>query len=236
MKKLKGWTLEAAIIAAGLIVLGLCIKNGIDNFVNKDRKVTVKGLAEMEVPADKVTWPIVTKEMGNDLQLLYTDIKTKNKAVVDFLKKNGLSDAEISIEAPRVNDRDANDYSSNTPSSYRYNVANVITVTSKQVDKVREIRARQGELLAQGVAIVDSYESGMAYEFTSFKKLKGKMMDEAIENARKTASQFAKRSGSKLDKIITADQGQFSINDRDDNTPYIKSVRVVSTITYSLKN
>ena len=36
---------------------------------------------------------------------------------------------------------------------YRYNVTLVITVTSTQVDKVRSIIARQGELLKQGVAI-----------------------------------------------------------------------------------
>lgn len=62
------------------------------------------------------------------------------------------------------------------------------------------------------------------------------MMEEAINNARKTADQFAKMSGGKLNKIITADQGQFTIENRDENTPYIKSLRVVSTITYSLKN
>jgi hypothetical protein len=236
MNALKGWILEAVIIAAGIIVLGLCLKSGIDNYVNKDRKVTVKGLAEMEMPADKVTWPIVTKEMGNDLQMLYADIKLKNHTVVAFLKKNGISDAEISVEAPRVNDREANDYSGNQ-SEYRYNVTNVITVTSKQVNKVRAIKAKQGELLTQGVAIIDSYdEGGIRFEFTSFKDVKAKMMEEAINNARKTADQFAKMSGGKLNKIITADQGQFTIENRDENTPYIKSLRVVSTITYSLKN
>ena len=59
--------LSAALIALGIVVLGLCIKGGIDNFANKDRKVTVKGLAEKEVDADKVTWPIVSKELGDDL-------------------------------------------------------------------------------------------------------------------------------------------------------------------------
>ena len=58
---------ESAIIAAGIVILGLCIKSGFDNFTNKDRKVTVKGLAEKEVAADKVTWPILTKELGDNL-------------------------------------------------------------------------------------------------------------------------------------------------------------------------
>ena len=47
--------IAAAIIAVGIICLGWFMKTGIDNFANKDRHVTVKGLAEREVPADKVT-------------------------------------------------------------------------------------------------------------------------------------------------------------------------------------
>ncbi|MBO6030666.1 MAG: hypothetical protein J6Q22_04275, partial [Prevotella sp.] len=53
--------IAAAFIAVGIICLGWFVKAGIDDFANKDRKVTVKGLAEREVPADKVTWSISTK-------------------------------------------------------------------------------------------------------------------------------------------------------------------------------
>lgn len=62
------------------------------------------------------------------------------------------------------------------------------------------------------------------------------MMTEAIDNAQQTAEQFAKNSKSKINKIVSADQGQFSIDNRDDNTPWIKRVRVVTTVTYSLKD
>ena len=61
-------------------------------------------------------------------------------------------------------------------------------------------------------------------------------LKKAIKNAEKTAQQFAENSNSKLDKIISADQGQFSIDNRDENTQYIKKVRVVTTVTYSLKD
>ena len=234
MEKEKSSIISAAIIAVGIICLGLFLKAGIDNFVNRDRKVTVKGLAEMEVPADKVTWPIVTKETGNDLQLLYSTIKTKQDAIIRFLKTNGIAESDIMVNAPRVNDRDANDYSSER-STERYNVTSVITVSTADVDKVSALIVRQGELLREGIAIVDSYDSSVNYELTSFKEIKPKMMDEAIENAKKTAVQFAEQSGLKLGKIDTADQGYFSIDDRDSNTPQIKKLRVVTTINYSLK-
>ena len=118
-------TKEAAIIAAGmvlgLLLLGFFLKAGIDNFTNKDRRVTVKGLAEKEVPADKVTWPIQTKEIGNDLPQLYDKINEKNNAIKAFLTKNGIKESEISVNAPTVIDLNAERYSDNNR-NYRYKI------------------------------------------------------------------------------------------------------------------
>ena len=226
----------AALIALSIVVLGFCIKGGIDNFANKDRKVAVKGLAEKEVDADKVTWPIVSKELGNELPELYTRLGNTQAKIKQFLISNGIKQSEISVNAPSVIDQNADQYSDNRR-MYRYNITSVITVTSRNVKLVRSIIARQGELLKEGVAIVDGgYENQIKYEYVSFRQMKPKMMEEAIANAEKTASQFAKNSKSKLNKIVSADQGQFSIEDRDQSTPYIKKVRVVTTIVYSLKD
>lgn len=222
--------------AIAIVALGFLLKAGMDNFTEKDRRVTVKGLAEQEVKADKVTWPIVTKELGNDLPELYDRIARKQQTIRNFLLQNGVAASEISIDAPKVVDMSANEYNVNQ-NPYRYNITLVMTVTSKNVDRVRAIISRQGELLKQGVAVISSdYGSSVDYEYTAFKKMKPKMMTEAIENAQQTAEQFAKNSRSKLNKIVSADQGQFSIDNRDDNTPWIKRVRVVTTVTYSLKN
>jgi len=232
----KNKIIEAIILAAGLIVLGFSIKAGMDNFTNKDRKVTVKGLSEVEVEADKVTWPIVSKEVGNDLPSLYNKIKNTTSTIKKFLTDNGVTESEISINAPVVIDMNAERYGNNTQ-PYRYNITSIITVTSGNVKLIRSIIDRQGELLKDGIAIVDGgYENPISYEFVSFQDAKAKMMQEAIENAQVTAQQFAENSHSKLDKITSATQGQFSIEDRDQNTPYIKKLRVVTTITYSLKN
>ena len=227
---------SAALIAMGLTCLGWFIKAGIDNFAEKDRKVTVKGLAEKEVDADKVTWPIVSKEVGNDLPELYNKIGNTQQKIKAFLMRNGIKESEMSQNAPQVIDLQAREYS-DANKTYRYIVTSVITVTSQQVKQVRRIIASQGDLLKEGVAIVDGgYENPVKYEFVSFKEMKPKMMQEAIENAEKTAQQFAENSHSELNKIVSADQGQFSIDNRDENTPYIKKVRIVTTVTYSLKD
>lgn len=227
---------EAAIIAIGIIVLGLCVKSGLDSFSDKDRKVTVKGLSEREVEADKVTWPILTKELGDDLPSLYTRINVTTAKVKEFLRQNGVKDSEISVNAPVVIDLNADQYSM-AKRNYRYNITSTVTVTSRNVKLVRSIIARQGELLKQGVAVVDGgYGNGVVYEYVSFQQIKPKMMQEAIKNAEQTARQFADNSDSKIDKILEAGQGQFSIENRDDNTPYIKKLRVVTTVTYSLKD
>lgn len=213
---------QALILALGIIVLGDSVNSGLKSLAGKDRKVVVKGLAEKEVEADKVTWPIVSKEIGNDLPELYQTINNTTGTIRKFLLQNGLKADEISVNAPVVIDLNAERYGENR-NPYRYNITSIITVTSSNVKLVRSIIARQGELLKKGVAIVDGgYENPVKYEFVAFRQMKPKMMQEAIENAEKTAAQFAENSKSKIDKIMNADQGQFSIEDRDSNTPYIK--------------
>ena len=233
---MKTYRIEALIIAIALVIMGLLLKHGIDGFSGRDRTVNVKGLSEMEVPADKVTWPLVYKEIGNNLQDLYVRINRNNKTLVDYLISNGISEEEIGINAPEIIDMSAERYST-TPAPYRYNVTSVITVSSTKVDLVRKLIADQGELLKQGIAITGGeYRYNTVYSFAGLNDIKPKMIEEATRNARAAAMKFAQDSGSKLGKIKNASQGQFSISDRDENTPYIKNVRVVTTVNYYLKD
>lgn len=233
---MKNRIIEAAIIAVGITLLGYMIRSGIDSFKERDRVVSVKGLAEMEVPADKVVWPLMYKDIGNELLSLYNNIQTKNTTIVGFLKANGISEEEISVSPPEIIDMEAERYASQTP-QYRYNATSVITVTSTDVEKVRRLISGQTELLKQGVAITGGdYRYNILYEFTGLNGIKPQMIEEATKNARMAAEKFAVDSGSKLGKIRDASQGQFTITDRDANTPFIKNVRVVTTVNYYLKN
>ena len=232
---MKNRVIEASILALGFCALGLMLYMGINSFKDKDRVVSVKGLAEMEVPANKITWPLMYKDLGDDLISLYNNINAKNKAIISFLKSNGITAEEISVAAPEILDLKAERYAiSTTP--YRYNATSVITVTSNDVDKVRKLMSEQTELLKQGIAISGGdYRYNVSYEYTGLNEIKPGMIEEATKNARLAAEKFAKDSNSKLGKIRNASQGQFTISDRDSNTPYIKNVRVVTTVNYYLK-
>lgn len=226
----------ATIVALGLLLLGLCLRSGIVKFKQLDRVVSVKGLAEREVKADKVTWPLMYKELGNDPSEMYSILENKNRKVVAFLKSAGLSDSEISVNPPIISDRQADNYG-NEIMTYRYKATSAITVTSGNIEKVRQLMLRTPELMKQGIAIVSSEygDNGIIYEFTKLNSVKPEMVEEATKNARSTAQKFAEDSGSKLGAIRSASQGQISIDNRDANTPYIKRVRVVSTIEYTLE-
>ena len=113
----------------------------------------------------------------------------------------------------------------------------MIVVTSSKVDQVRKLIDRQTDLMKEGVAVVaENYQYQTTYEYTDLNAVKPEMIAEATRNAREAADKFAADSQSRLGKIKTARQGQFTIEDRDQYTPYIKNIRVVTSIDYYLED
>lgn len=224
-------------IGIGIFLGSLMIKNGIAGVQESQRIITVKGLSEKEVPANKVIWPIVFKEVNNDLVVLYNNIEKNNKKVLEFLESKGINENEISISAPDILDYQTERYGSKDI-RYRYNGTSTITVVSTNVDKIRELIPQIAILIKEGIAISANrqYENPVRYDFTGLNDIKPEMIEEATKNARISAEKFAKDSDSKLGKIKSASQGQMSIYDRDENSPHIKTLRVVTTIVYYLKD
>ncbi len=231
---MKGWKLEALIIAVGLFVGGKFIGDGIQSITDNTRTIEVRGLAEREVKADKVTWNINFSSSGNVLSPIYKEIKNNEKQIVEFLKSNGIQEKDIYINPPTVYDRQSDRYMS-TEKGPRFNISQTITISTNNVDVVTATIKKQGELLENGI-IIDTNPYNTSYEFTGLNDIKPSMIEEATKGAREAAEKFAKDSESDLGKIKTARQGQFSIEDRDQNTRYIKKVRVVTYVNYYLKD
>jgi hypothetical protein len=223
-------------IGLGLTLLGLFIYKAIIHFKSTERIVTVKGLAEKEVKANIAIWPITFKQVSNDLSWLYKDMEDKQQMLIDFLKNNGFTEDEISVSQMVTVDRQANDYYSERL-NYRYSSKNTVTVYTGKVDHVREVMKKVDQLGKKGIAIQpQDYDNRTQFLFTKLNEIKPGMVEEATAKGREVAIKFAKDSQSKLGKLKTARQGQFTISNRDSNTPYIKVVRVVVSMQYYLAN
>ncbi len=232
----KYWQIGLAIVIASVII-GYSIKVAVKEYKSFDRTVSVKGLYEMEVDADMVIWPVVHKVVGNDLNFIYQEIKRINNIIEDFLIKNGIENSEITINAPEIINQSADRYRNPSTIMYNYYSTSVITVTSNKVAKVRELIQKQAELLKKNVVIVSGeYNYLTVYEYTNLNSIKPQMIENATKNARLAAEKFADDSNSELGKIKSANQGVFSIRNRDANTPHKKIVRVVSSVNYYLND
>ena len=230
---------RAAFILGGFIGLSLIVSAWVLSstaiqFKEYERVVKVKGLAEHEVPADVAVWPIRFVAASNNLTELYQNMGKSSTAIQKFLVDEGFTVNEITNAAPLVTDKFAERYG-DQDAKLRYSALQTITVYSNQVDLVRESQRKIAELGQQGIAFSgDEYSQRITYMFTKLNDLKPALIEESVKNARLTAQKFAADSDSKLGKLRIANQGQISIQDRDDNTPYLKKIRVVSTVEYYL--
>lgn len=221
-------------IMVGLIVLGLMLPFATVQFKSYDRSVSVKGLCEREVKADKVVWPMLFKVVGNDLNNVTAEMESKTATIRRFLIEGGIREDEITLSNPAISDKYTQEYGQNER-TYRYVSKCIVTVCTKDVDKVLALMSKQNALIKKGIALETDWDVKSEFSFEALNDLKPEMIEEATKNAREVAQKFAKDSESKLGKIKQASQGTFTITDRDSNTPYIKKVRVVTNVVYYLK-
>jgi len=226
-------TLPAIALALGIVVAGYLIGEALIQTRSSQRAVSVRGLAEREVPANLALWPIVFTVTSDELGDLQRKADEGVAKVRTFLADDFPAE-QVSVSAPRVQDREAQGMRGDGRPLDRYTAEVTVTVRTDRIDTVRNAIQRSGELVKQGVAVIRSYEYNTQYLFTDLEKIKPEMIAEATKDARRAAEQFAKDSGSSVGAIRTAQQGLFSIDDRDQFSPEFKKVRVVTTVDYYL--
>jgi len=224
-------------IAVGLTLAGYFVARGVESAKSFDRYVTVKGLAEKDVPADLAIWPISFRVMANDLTKLQDLIQKTRSIVQDFLHSAGFETKEISNSPPQITDfeaRGGGEEKSNR--TYRYMAHVTVLLRTSKVPLVKEAMEKSDKLVQSGVVLSSGeYDSRPQFLFTGLNTIKPAMIEEANINARKAADKFAKDSASHVGAIRKAIQGPFEINDRDSTSQDMKIIRVVTTVDYFLE-
>lgn len=224
------------LLAAGLALGGYLMGVGVARVRSSERHVTVKGLAEREVPADLAIWPLVFNTTGNELAELHARLDRDTETIVRFLLARGFAAEEISRAAPRVTDFATQGIPREGGPALRYAVEGTVTLRTGRVGAVEEAMQASAELVKEGVTLIRSYESGPLFLFTQLASVKPEMIAAATLDARRAAEQFASDSGSRVGAIRSAQQGYFTIEDRDRYSPAWKRIRVVTTIDYFLED
>ncbi len=229
----KGTFYAGLAIMFGLIVVGFNIPKAVKILDSSKRIVSVRGLSEREVAADKVIWPLQYSVAGDDIDVLYKELEQKNTRLVSYLNEGGIEKSEISIAVPDISDLYTQEYGGNNR-RYRYVVKSTVIVSTDKVSNVLDLRSRQNSLIPSGITLQSGWGTEPTFSFESLNEIKPEMIEEATKNARISAQKFADDSESRLGKIREASQGYFTIENRDSNSPHIKKVRVVTNVVYSL--
>ena len=230
--------MKIVILSLAVVVAGYFVGNMHKTGKKYDRFVQVKGLSEREVPADLAVWPMNITLTGNDLAPLKNQLEKQINEVYRFFLDQGFTEEELTKGITNINDTRADVYNRNAPyQDYRYIAISELTVRTNDVEKLQSALTESLNLIAEGI-LLGSKNSWrpIEYIFTGLNDLKPSMIEEATKNAREVAEKFARDSDSEVGEIRIARQGLFTINDRDQNTPQIKIVRVVSTIDFQLKD
>ncbi|AEL28467.1 SIMPL domain-containing protein [Cyclobacterium marinum] len=230
--------LKTLLFSIAVIIAGFFIGNMHKIGKQYDRSVQVKGLSEREVDADLAVWPINISLAANDLNILSGDIERQNKEVYDFFIAQGFTEEELTKGSTNISDVQTDRYNSNAQySPFRYLAKSEFTVRTNDLPKLQKALSESLTLMSKGI-LLESKNTWrpIEYIFTGLNDLKPSMIEEATKNAREVAEKFARDSDASVGKIRTARQGLFTINDRDENTPQIKTVRVVTTIDFQLED
>ncbi len=95
------------------LILGLCLLFGLWGLgsnlsksnlkqIKMDKTISIKGISEKEVYADKAIYPISYIIRGYELDKVAQKMDNDTNLIINLLKENGFSDSEIFISQPRL--------------------------------------------------------------------------------------------------------------------------------------
>jgi uncharacterized protein len=214
------------IVGGGIVLIALVIFFAARDFSKNASYVEVKGLSEQIVKADTAVWSMSFEVKSNNIDSLYADIDKNIVTIKSFLKEKGFDDTEINVASVNIyQDTYVN-------AAFRYNASNYISVYTNKVDIAKTASGDTLLLVKKGVVL---NQNSIAFNVSDINSIKPQMLEEAIQNAKETANQFAQNSGSRLGRVTRGNQGVFDITDKDPGSPEYKKVRLVSTLRFLIR-
>lgn len=236
MKKVQ-FIIISVILSFGLIISSALLSNAIDKSNKSEKDISVKGVAEKRIKADRGIVSIVYSVKNNILEEGRTSILEKRDTAVELIKSLGLSEEDYRIENLKIKPQ----FVSSTNKILNYDLSQTINIFMKDVDKLDEIyeKVSELELKFNNLNVIEP-----EYFITNIDKYKNELLVDAIKNAESRAFEILKVNNNKTGDLKKLIQGQFEIQDDIENIDDIKKnninqkfkkLRVVVTAIYSIE-
>jgi len=198
------------VIGVALIIASIIISYGIMNIRDTSRTISVKGYAELVITSDLAKWDLeVVGFHPNDKGEAYKIMQTNKEKVLEYLKKNGISNEMITESNPNFNSEYDFAYGEGSQQRFRgYSSRQILSITSNNVDKIKEISSKVNDLVLEGV---DINSMPPQYFISDLNKYKVKMLGESLKDAKKRAVELADGVEDKIGGLKSARQGIFQI-------------------------
>ncbi|MDR2766646.1 MAG: SIMPL domain-containing protein [Holosporaceae bacterium] len=202
------YLMSAVVVACGLVGFG-CFSA--KRFRANQELIEVRGLSEKIVRADVGDLTVRVTNKNAKLDELHKKRMADRELVLEFLKKNGVTDDEIlevSIDTRDSQDDDHCHHRNQDTAAERYYIAeDKFHIRTKKIEKIERLKSDIVSLLSENVLVCCDY----SYSLTNFIDLKLDMMREASETAKKNAEEFIRPQHRKLGDIVFLRQGDISI-------------------------
>ncbi len=183
--------------------------------------ILVTGLGEKDFTSDLIVWEGNFSKTNMNLRTAYAELKKDKNAILNYMKKKGISESEIVFSSVNSMKDSRPKYSAD--GKYigsvfiGYQLSQTVQIESKNVEKVENLSREITELLNEGI---EFYSLPPRYYYTKLADLKIEMISKATEDARIRSEKIAENSGANLGRLISAKMGIFQITGQNSGEEY----------------
>jgi len=239
--------LRTIIFSVALIIAAAVLGYQVKQVGGGRETISVKGLAEKPIQADRVEWSVTIQVKGASNADALGKLRKERPAVDEFLARAGFDAAVLGVsnEAVEPNYEQVEGGNGNMRSVQQGNIARQsLTINTTDIAKIIAASRAIVQFEADGHPV--SYGAPQ-FLVSNLEEVKMSLIGAAMQNSRARAEEFAKNGGVKVGSMRSASQGAFYIlpagADQDvsdwggtyDKSTVDKVARVVVTVDYGIR-
>ena len=236
MKKVQ-FIIISVVLSFGLIISSALLSNAIDKSNNSEKQISIKGVSEKRIKADRGVVSILYFTKSNNLDEGRDIIQDRRDSVLELINLLRLSNSDYKIENVKIKPQ----FIGTTNRILNYDLSQTINISLKDIDKLDEIYEKllELELKFNNLNIIEP-----EYFITNIEKYKNELLIDATKNAHSKAIEILKVNNNRTGDLKKLIQGQFEILDDKESTEDInkneinqqyKKLRVVVTSIYAIE-